>query len=908
MSFLTWIRKLWPSIAPRSAGDVEEELRSTLDAYQDDLVRQGLPEDEARRKAWMDFGKPAAQNETYRDAIGLRLFDELVGDIRYGLRALRRDPAFAGVAVLSLALAIGANTTIFSVAKEVIYDHLNVPHPDQLRLLKWVGDQNAAVHGLWGNWEVRPDGGRAGREFTYPVYQHLKEESRSLENLFAFKNREMNATIRGNAKRVQAEMVSGNYFAALNVRTQLGRAIQPSDTAVIGAGTVAVISDGLWERDFARSPAVLGQTITLNQVALTIVGVAPRGFTGAINPQFSPDVFAPLSLQPVISPLFGEASSLLVSPDVWWVEIMGRIKPGVSDKDAQATLDAQMQAALRGTMQINSGETLPHLKLTDGSHGINFAAGALSKPINVLMALTGFVLLLACANIANLLLARGAHRRREMGVRMAVGARRGRILRQMLTESLLLATLGGLAGLLVGNLGRKAIPSLLFKAWDTDRYSVPLDWGVFAFAAGVTLLTGLIFGLAPAWSAARTDVGSNLKESAQTATRRRKGVSGKSIVAFQIALSTLLVVGAGLFLRTLLALDSVDVGFRTDHFLLFGLELPEKRYPVGKQSQLYVRVEQAIAALPGVEAVTAVTTPYIANATSTLNFVIEGEKYDSELQDEVDNNFFATMGIPIVAGRGFGPQDKATSPKVAVINQSLAHKKFPHENPIGKRFTTDWPPKGDWIQVVGICADTHYDTLRDAPPAQFIVPYIQDRRIPFMTFEVRTHSLPSSVEPSIRQVVQRIDPNLPVLDFRTQQEQIKGAMQMERVFAELTSGFGLLALALACVGVYGIMAYSVAQRTNEIGIRLALGAQPTQVHRMVLRESAWLSLAGVVVGVAAALGLANFVKSMLYGIKPWDPETLAGGAAVLLAVALAAAWVPARRAANVQPVEALRHE
>lgn len=850
--------------------------------------------------------------EEMRASLGLRWWDEFWSDLNYAARLLRKSTGFTAIAMLSLALAIGANTTIFSIAKLVMYDRLGAPHPDQLRLLTWVGDDNVAVHSAWGNMEPSPEG-QTSPDFTYPVYEQLKKENRSLGNLFAFKDRGMNATIRGSARQVQTEMVSGNYYAELGIRPQIGRPIQPSDDAAIGAGTVALISDGLWERDFARSPAVLGQTITLNQAVVTIVGVNPRGFTGVNTPQIAPDVFVPLSMQPLIAPIPTKSPSLLVDPDTWWIDIVARAKPGVKDADAESVLNAQMQAAIRATVPIEAGETVPHLKLIDGSRGMNYIGKQFAKPVNVLLALTGFVLLLACANIANLLLARGARRQREMSVRLAMGAGRGRILRQMLTESLLLATIGGLAGLAVGYAGCGAIPRLLFNSWEEGGFAIPFDWGVFAFSAGVTILTGLVFGLAPAWAAARSEVSSSLKDSAQTTTRRRKGLGGKAIVAFQIALSTLLVVGAGLFLRTVFALSSIDVGFRTDHLLLFDVEPPAKRYPKGKDVQLYARIDEAIAALPGVEAVTPAQVPYIEGNMSRTSFLPEGEKYNpkgeqGELVNVVGDNFFSTLGIPIVAGRGFGPQDTATSPKVAVINQSLARKRFPHENPVGKRFTTDDEGKEGWTQIVGVCADTRYNTLREAPPVQFMVPYVQNPGIEGMSFEIRTRRQPAALAPSLRQAMQRIDRDLPILDLRTQREQIDGSIQLERLFAALTAAFGLLALALACVGIYGIMAYSVAQRTNEIGIRLALGAQPAQVRGMILCESTWIAVAGVVAGLAAALGLAQLVKTMLFGIQPRDPATFAGGASILFLVALGASWIPARRAAGVQPVEALRHE
>jgi len=892
---------------------MESELADHLARLTGDLVRAGHSSKEAARRARIALGPALAHKEQMRASLGLRWCDEFAADLRYAFRLLRKGPGFTAIATLSLALAIGANTTIFSIAKEAMYDRLGVSQPEQLRLLRWVGDKNAAIHRSFGSFNQTPEGGMTSPEFTYPVFEQMRKENRSFEALFGFKDVQINATIRGNAQRVQAEMVTGNYFSGLGVRPQLGRAIQPSDTAVIGSGNVAVISDGLWARDFGRTPSVLGQAITVNQTTLTIVGVNPRGFTGAVNPQFSPDIFVPVSLQALIFPLPMQTSSLLVDPDIWWIEIMGREKSGVIDKDVQAVLNAQMQAAFRATAKINPGETVPHLELTDGSRGLNEIGREFAKPVNVLITLTGFVLLLACANIANLLLARGAQRQREMSVRMAVGAGRGRILRQMLTESLLLAAMGGLAGLLVGYLGRNIIPSLLFPPWDSTTFSVPFDWGVFGFAAGVAILTGLVFGVAPAWSASRTEVGSSLKETAQTASRRRKGLGGKAIVAFQIALSTLLVVGAGLFLRTILALDSVQVGFRTDHLLLFQIDARQERYTNGKDVQLFARLEQLFGAVPGVDSLTVADTPYIANWEGNTEFVVEGETSDrnknqAEYVNTVGNSFFQTLEIPIVAGRGFGSQDTATSLKVAVINQSLAKKRFPNQNPIGKRFTTGDPAKDGWTQIVGICADTQYSTLRDAPKPQFMIPYVQNPGNRYMTFEIRSRRAVAALVPDLRSAIQRVDRDLPMTDIRTQQEQIDSNMQMERVFAALTTGFGLLALALACVGVYGIMAYTVAQRTNEIGIRLALGALPAQVRGMVLRESAWLSIAGVAAGLGAALGLARLVTSMLYGIKSWDPATLAGGALILFVVALAATWIPARRAANVQPVEALRHE
>ena len=891
---------------------MEAELACHLENLTADLVRAGHPPAEAARRARITLGAVTVHKEGMRASLGLRLWDEFWTDLRYGIRILRKSPGFTAIAAISLSLAIGANTTIFSVAKQLLYDRLNVPHPEQLKMLRWVGDGKEAVHSLWGDFDSTPQGGTTSSVFSYPVYVQLRDQNRVMEDLFAFKETGMNATVHGNAQRVDVALVSGNFFAGLEVRPQLGRAIQPSDDAVAGSGTVAVISDGLWEREFARSPAVLGQTITVNQAVFTIVGVNARAFTGAKNVQRAPDVFVPLSMQPLIAQQRGNLSAL-VNPDFWWVNVMGRFRPGVGDAAALAALDTQLQAAARGTLALKAGDTLPHLVLADGSRGLHYTDRMFKKPMYVLMALTGFVLLLAYANIANLLLARGAARQREMSVRLALGAGRQRILRQLLTESLLLATLGGAGGLLLGYLSRNAIPKLLTNAWERSDFSTPFDWGVFAFTAAATLLTGILFGLAPAWLAARAEVSCSLKETAQTTTRRRKGLSGKAIVAFQIALSTLLVVGAGLFLRTLIALGSVDVGFYADNLLLFEINPPAGRYPAGKDVLLHSQLEQRFAAVPGVEKIAPATAAYVADNLDNSDFLPEGETFDEKKKQAEDINivgvnFFPTLGIPILAGRGFGPQDTSTSQKVGIINQSLARKRFPNTNPIGKRFKADQDAKLGWVQIVGVCADTRYVNLRQEPPPQFFLPYVQQPEGRGMVYQVRTRLAPSALAPALRRVVQSLDRDLPITDVRTEREQIDATMQVERTFAALTTGFGLLALALACVGIYGVMAYSVAQRKNEIGIRLALGAQPGQVRGMILRESTWMAAAGIAAGLLATLLLTRLVKSMLFGIQPYDPGTLSAGVLLLLGVALASSWIPARRASGVQPMEALRHD
>jgi predicted permease len=906
----------------RLEAEMEAELADHLARLSADLIRAGHSPAEAARRARVALGPALIHKEQMRASLGLRWGDELLADLRYAVRLLRKSPGFTAMATLSLALAIGANSTIFSVAKRVLMDRLHVAHPEELRLFKWTGDKNVAVTSVWGDYS-NASGGVTSSSFSYPAFEQLRRDNRVLQDLFAFKGvGSLNVTIPnsaqgGEAQVLQAEMVSGNYFSELRVPAQLGRTIEPVDD-LDGAPPVAVLSAGLWERGFGSASDVIGRTIKVNMAPVTIVGVAPRSFTGAKGAQVGPDIFLPFSTQPLVMPR-GKAGSILHDSDarLWWLNIMGRVKPGVSPQQAQAALNVSLGAAARASLQPERTATMPRLYLEDGSRGLFEARGMFEKPIRVLMAVVALVLLLACANIASLLLARSASRQREISVRMAVGADRWRILRQVLTESLLISALGGAMGAVLALLTQRALPALLSNPWEQNQISFPFDWGVFGFTATITLLTGLLFGVAPAWMATRTELSSGLKEQSQSTTRRRKGLTGKAIVGFQVMLSTVLVAGALLFVRTLMNLGRIDPGFRTDHLLLFAIEQPNSRYPHPKEIELYRRIEEGVRGLPGVEAVSFSEVPYLSDSMENTQFIPEGEKKDenkdqSAFDNVVSAGFFHTMGIPMLAGREFDARDTATSQHVAVITESLAKKAFPGVSPIGRHFLSHENERegrpGVWVEVVGVSADTRYWSLKSEPEGMFYELCMQSNNLDGMTYEIRTHMDSASIAPAIRKVVQSIDPDLPIEDLRTQQEQIDSTLQTERIFASLTAGFGMLALALACVGVYGVMAWSVAQRTNEIGIRLALGALPRQVLAMVLREASWVGIGGILAGLGAAYFLTRLVKSMLFGLEPNDPASLAGAVLLLALVALAAAWIPARRAAGVQPVVALRHE
>jgi predicted permease len=922
MPILARLRSFTNSFLHRSQreSEIAAELRSHIELRAEDLQRTGLTPAEALRQARIEFGSFEKHKADIRQSIGLRLLDELRADLRYATRMLRRSPGFTTVAIASLALGIGANTIIFTLAKSVLLDRLAVSQPNQLRLFAIVRDDHSPLHSFWGDFYRTPDGRSITHSFSYPVYQLMRQQNRDkpvLEDLFAFKDlgayNRLTITFDGHADTVTGELVSGNFYQQMGVQPALGRAIQPSDDAAPGSGPVAVISDALWARLFGRSPSVIGKTIQLNLIPITIIGVNPPGFTGAASVQLSTDVFLPFSMQPALIP--AHSGSLLKDPNQWWMSIMGRARPGTSNEAVRAAFAVWLDQDIRATMAVVKDTSMPTFVVESGSQGLAAATHNYAAPIYVLSVLTGFVLLLACANLANLLLARSAARQREMSVRLALGASRSRVLRQVLTESLLLSSLGGLAGLALGYLGRNIIPHLLSSAWRTAPLTTHFDLRIFAFTAGVSLFTGILFGLAPAWYAVHTNVSTALKDAASSATRRRKGLAGKSIVVLQIALSMLLVVGAGLFSRSLINLNTTKLGFDPHNLLLFSIQAPSARYPPPQDIALHQRIEDRLAELPGVRSVTLIENPLIAHNISDTSFQPTSQPKpagNDRYRDynAVGRSFFETYRIPILYGRPFGPTDSATSPLVAVINQSLARSDYPGVNPVGKTFITDLhqgDPKATY-QIIGVSADAKYDELQEDPPPTFYTLYRQAKEEQLITYSVKTQLPTNAILPSIRNAVQSIDKDLPLRDIRTQNEQIEASISQQRLFATLTASFGILALILACIGIYGIMAYNVARRTNEIGVRMALGARTRQVLFMILRESSWLALLGITAGLAAALALTRFVRSMLYGLQPNDSATLIAATLLLLIIAITAAYGPARRASRIDPMQALRHE
>jgi predicted permease len=886
--------------------DLAEELRFHIERQTALNIAAGMLSSEAHRLAILQLGATEGLKEACREQRRGYWFESWLADVHYGLRGLRKNPSFAAVAILSLALGIGVNIAIFTLAQEILLQKLAVPHPDQLRLVNWTAGEKRVVHSTWGNWDQTPSGEFTSTSFAYPVYQELRRENTVLGDLFAFKLFG-HATISadGQPEQVQGEFVSGNFYQELGVGTQIGRPIQPADDATPGAGAVVVLSDAYWARRFARSPSVIGASVEVNRTPVTIIGVNPPGFTGAAEPQSSPEIFLPFSMQPVVLPY--REGPILTKSAVWWMLIMGRAKPGVSDETARASLNVALDRAVRNNMTAGKDEVVPRLGLGPGSRGLNSGYKVFGQPTYILMALAGVVLLLACANLANLLLARASARQREMSVRLALGAGRARLVQQVMTESLLLAAMGGLAGLFLGFLGRDIIPHLMASSWEPAPFSAHFGWRIFAFCAVVSLLCGLLFGLAPAWQATRLDTHSEVMEGVRATAKRSRGLAGKSLGVFQVALSLVLVAGAGLFVRTLLKLSSIDPGFRAQSVLLFDIDPPAAHYPPPEDIVLHRQIEQKLASVPGLESITLSGEPLVADDVSETDFIptetpkIEGLTMTA-YYNGVGHDFFSTMSIPILYGRGFDSRDTETSPKVAVVNQQLVKKFFAHANPIGKTFNKER------FEIVGVCANTRYQDLRSEPPPTFFVPYRQMESAGAMTYEIRTRAPIGSVLPAIRKAVQSVDKDLPLISVRTQTEQIANTLTHERIFATLTAGFGVLALILASIGIYGLMAYNVSRRTNEIGIRMALGAQRTTIGRMILRETFVLVLVGIAIGAPATWAMSRVIASLLFGLSPHDPLTLGGVVALLFVAGILAGYVPSRRATHLDPMAALRHE
>jgi predicted permease len=898
--------------------EFDEELWAHLQLLTEQYLRQGMPAEEASLAARRQFGNSSLIRERHREARRFLSLSAFWRDVRFGARQLARNPLFTAIAVSSLALGIGANTAIFSAAKRVLLDTLPVTNPHDLRLLTWVSGHQQPVPQVWGDVWSTGGGGLASNAFSYLVFQEMRKKTDAVRGLIAFKDVKMTANVDRHPELVSGELVSGGAFDVLGVKPILGRLLNSADDAGPGKGPVAMISEGYWAARFGRSQAVLGDSLVLNGVGLTIVGVLPAQFTGLQMGSVA-QVFVPITMQPVVAPraqLLPGDTSLLNNPQAWWIHILVRLQPHVSEARTQSALNLSLRQTAMDTLPKAKDLDQLGLQLVQGDRGVDDLRGQFADPSYLLLGLAGLVLLLACVNLANLLLARGAGRQREMSTRLALGAGKAQILRQVLTESLLLASFGGMAGLGLGFLLRNAIPGLLGNSssdsWSGPAIRVVFDWQVLAFAAAISLAAGLLFGMIPAWQAMHINVNRSLKGTGNTTAGRNTRWLGKGLVITQIALSMVLLIGAGLFVRTLVNLSRTTLGFRSDRLLLFELDPPRTRYSGTQMTMLYRQLEEKIAAIPGVRSVSLSNIAIIGDGYSGTTFHLPERSAQSNQErvqiNSVGTDFFRTMGIPLLQGRAFAEHDTSSAPTVAVVNQALARRFFPRENPIGQIFEADSEDANGPIQIIGVVADTRYADLRAETPPIFYIPYQQQPNAGHMVVEVHTAAEPGAVLSQVRASVEGLDRELPMIDVRTMTDQLTASLSAERVFANLTAGFGLLALVLAAIGIYGIMTYTVSRRNQEIGLRMALGEQPASVVWMVLREALGMLAIGLVAGIGCSLALSRFVAAQLFGLRAVDTSTYVAAIALLSVVAVVSSFMPARRASAIDPLTTLRYE
>ena len=764
------------------------------------------------------------------------------------------------------------------------------------------------------------DGLNERTTFSYPMFQQFVSENRTLADLFACAPfGRVNLVADGRAEIATAFISTGNYYRVLGVTARIGRTILPEDDRPT-APPVATISSKYWHSRFGTDPAVLGKTIRVNNVPVTIVGVIAPEFTGVQLPlEDLQDVALPLSLDPRLTTETGP--SRLTLPTNWWLQVMGRLRPGGNVSQVQANLEgvfqrtarAGMDAYLkslsdteRGTTRNRTRREIPQLRVSSGARGYYDVQTTDLRSAAILSVVVALVLLIVCANVANLLLSRATTRQKELSIRLSLGATRGRLIRQLLTESLVLALIGGVLGVLVGYWGKQLLPG-------TAGQASILDWRTLAFSLVVTAVTGIVFGIAPALRGTQMDVNSSLKETSRSVIGSRS-LLGRSLLVVQVAVSLVLLVGAGLFLRTLHNLRHVDVGFNPQNLALFRLNPRLNRYDEARTVMVYRTMLERMAAVPGVRGVATVSPALLSGSVNSTSIFVQGrpapaslERLDNDINRLVISpNFFALMEIPLLLGRSLTEHDDAKAPKVAVINEAAVRKYFPNQNPIGARFGSS-PEQSGQIEVVGVLHDVKYDSVRDSAPPTMYVPFLQNPR-DFGLFEVRTAGDPAAVVGSVREVVRQIDPDLPIMDVSTQLEQVEKRFAQEKVFAQAYSLFGALALVLASIGLFGLMSYSVARRTNEIGIRMALGAQRQDVLRMVMRESMVLVAVGIVLGLVTALIAARSIATLLFGLPPTDPMAITLAVALMAVVSAVAGYLPARRASHVDPMVALHYD
>ncbi|HEY2169480.1 MAG TPA: ABC transporter permease [Candidatus Angelobacter sp.] len=881
--------------------DVNEELRFHLERQIESNMAAGMSVNEARRQALIAFGGVQQTREAVRQVHWTRFLDTLLQDLRYAWRMLIKRPAFTSVMVSVLTIGIGANTAVFSIVNAVLLKMLPITAPEKLVSLR-------LNHGEEGGLQLTTD-------ISYPVFERLREQNQVLSGILATGGGVNKVDIKptgpganGQTEQAGMELVSGGYFQVLGVNAVVGRTLTPGDDKIGAPNAVAVVSHGYWKRRMGLDPAVLGKTFVIRDMVFTIVGVAPPGFFGETVGQ-TPDMWVPLTLE---DRLFDEA--LLASASTSWVNVLGRLKPGVGRQQAEASLGLLVQQANADLLGPKAGKARVRMEIAPASKGLDVLRQQFARPLQVLMAVVGLVLLIACVSVASLLTARATARQKEIAVRATLGAGSGRLMQQMLTESILLALIGGTLGLFLAWSADRVLPVLLFHS--SLSLELEINTQVLGFTLLVSVVTGIIFGFAPMLRVLRPDLSCSLKEHAGIRDHRHRLGARKIFIVAQVALSLLLLVTAGLFVRSLRKIYDLDVGFNKENLLLVTLQ-PSAELSGARLKIVYQDLLDKVNALPGVKSSSLSMSSFADGNINLGPFVVEGYTpkpgEDRSLQgDIVSPGFFNTMGIPLRLGRDFRQQDDANATRVVIVNETFARYFFGAASPLGKHFAwsrLDRQP----MEIIGVVKDAKYSNLKERTPPYYYTAFLQQDQMASIVrlLEVRTAANPATVSAAVSSAVDSIN-GVRADTISTMTVQVEESLQQEKMLAQVSSSFGVFALLLACIGIYGVMAHSVTSRTNEIGIRMALGAEPFDVLWMVLREALFLVGLGIAVGIPAALAgtrlASSLVSGLLFGMKASDPVTMALAALMMAVVALLAGYLPARRATKVDPLVALRYE
>ena len=898
----------------RVESEMETELQFHLEARAEDLMRTGLPRAEAMRRARIEFGGMDITKEQCREARGMGFTESVTQDLRFGLRMLRKSPGFTATAVLALALGIGANTAIFSIMHAVMLSALPVHDADGLMVLEWATnhehDGGISSYGDCQRFPTSGPGRRQGCSFSYPMFQAMRGQKQIFSGMAAFAG-PTGVVVGGvgQASMAEAALVSGDYFQVLGVNPALGRLFTAADEGR-AADPVVVLNYGYWRRNFNGSEEMIGKTIKLNNVPFRVIGVTDAGFT-RLTPGKAQDMWVPLTTAPEIGSVRAGA---LDDPSNWWLVLAARLKDGIGLAQARAASSlAFRNAVIHGEKPLLKENDDPEIALLPAQRALMGIRSRRATPLYILTATVGMVLLISCANVAGLLLSRARGREREIAVRTALGGSRRRIARQLLTESVMLSFAGAVLGILLAYWGANWLAAFVSaNSYSPLVLNVTMNGKVLAFTALTAMLTGILFGLAPALRSSGVRPSLVLKDSARTvatskhAGSRRPG-AGSMLVVGQVALSVVMLVGAGLLVRTVANLKSIDPGFETKHLLHFSVSPTLAGYPEEKLPALYDELLRRLGALPGVTAVSYANAILLDGSLWSSEVHLQGMQEDTRVQTNmlgVGPDYFATMHIPIVSGRTVSANDMGSSPAVAVVNEAFVRRYLEGKNPLGLRLRGGSDENRLDREIIGVVGDARYEGLRESVQPTTYVPASRQR----VYFEVRTGTQPEALIPALRQLVGEMNQDLPVSDLRTQTDTMDRLLFNERLVARLSTLFGALALILACLGLFGLLSYEVARRTQEIGIRTALGAHPGQVMGMVLAQGLALAVSGAAAGILVALGATRFLKSLLYGVPATDGLTFALASGLLIGVAFLACWVPARRATRVDPMVALRSE